>query len=514
MSDYNIVLYSRLSSEDIKKGEQDTSNSIANQKKLLDDFVKNHEELSNCKTIHIWDDGYSGTNFDRPGAKKMLDMARRQEIQCIIVKDLSRLGRNYIEVGSYVEEIFPFLGIRFISVNDFFDSKYNTAAGSLDIGFKNLMHDNYAQVTSRKVSEAKILRTKMGMVVNSFAFFGYLKEGYSLVIDEPAAKTIRYLRDLRLQKKSLVEIARIMNAEGWQTPQDRNRELGVNLFLREGKNYWTSMMVGHILSDERYTGKNIYRKTKRKGSGTFERMKAPKEEHIVIPDAFPAIFTQEEFDELRSIKAVRRKKDTAPEKPKMFQRIIKCGICGKTLSMRSGETRNYYCAKSYYVPEAECADLKISEAELIKVVLKSIHLQADVLLDYKDRKQAEAVSQRRVYEKQIYKFQTVLNKKDAVVFDLYEKYKSNAISRDEFLSERSRLENDTLVAKAELEKIESKLHEILETEHLLENSAFDNFSKYKDITELNKEIINALISRITVYSADRVEIEWKYQDLW
>ena len=124
------------------------------------------------------------------------------------------------------------------------------------------MHDNYAQVTSRKVSEAKILRTKMGKVVNSFEFFAYLKEGYSLVIDEPAAKTIRYLRDLRLQKKSLVEIARIMNAEGWQTPQDRNRELGVNLFLREGKNYWTSMMVGHILSDERYTGKNIYRRTK------------------------------------------------------------------------------------------------------------------------------------------------------------------------------------------------------------------------------------------------------------
>ena len=151
-----IILYSRVSSDDGFQAN-DESNSIANQKKLLTDYVKRNNELCGYNIEHIWDDGYSGTNFERPGVTKLLEMVKRNEVYSIIVKDFSRFGRNYIEVETYLEEIFPILGIRFISVNDNFDSKYKRAIGSIEIGFKNLIHSHYPQETSRKVSQAKLL---------------------------------------------------------------------------------------------------------------------------------------------------------------------------------------------------------------------------------------------------------------------------------------------------------------------------------------------------------------------
>ncbi len=511
MNDYTIILYSRLSSDDGFMAN-DESNSIVNQKKLLDNFVKNHEELSKCKTIHISDDGYSGTNFNRPGAEKMLSMAREQKIQCIIVKDLSRFGRNYIEVGSYVEEVFPFLGIRFIAVNDFFDSKNKQAAGSLDIGFKNLIHSYYPQETSRKVSQGKIVLTKMGKFVASFAFFGYVKskeDKRKIVIDEPAAEVVRYIFDLRLQGLGVIEIARRLNAEKVMTPIDRKRQLGEKVFAKYDTSNWTQANVRYILYDERYTGKYIYRKTKTKSVVCFERIKAAKDEWIVIEDMYEAIISKEVFDKVVSMKQVKNPKSGSGEE-KLFARILKCGYCGKALVMRSNKSL-YYCQTKRFLPDAECKDLKITENDLANIVLRMIQLQADMLLSYKERKKANDSSEIEMTKRKIFELQSIIDKTDAEVFEYYEQFKNGIIDKDAFVSKKNNVYKASNEAKAQIEVYEEKLQRIVEMEYVFENDEFSYFEKCKNIKTLDRELLRALISRIDVYSADRIEITWKYK---
>lgn len=512
MSEYIIALYSRLSAEDKQKGTDD-SNSIANQKNLLDSFLKKQEEFSNksFKAIHIWDDGYSGTNFERPGIIKLLDMARCGNINCIIVKDFSRFGRNYIEVGTYLEQIFPFLGIRFISVNDFFDSKYNMAAGSLDIGFKNLMHDNYAQETSRKVSQAKLMRTNMGLFVGSFAFFGYIKADKNrLEIDEPAAKIVRYIFELRIQGLSLSNIARRLNEENIMTPNERKRQLGCNLHGIKGPTYWTQQNIATILYDERYTGKLIYRKTKRKSMVSFERVKTSKDEWIVVENCFEPIVSAEIFNQVQTLKRIR--KEPASKEEHLLKRLIKCGCCGKSLTMRGKFPHNYYCQTRRYFLEKECRNIKIGEDKVISILLKLIKLQADIVLNNKERKNAEISSNKGKYHRQIITLQRVVDRKDAELFNCYEKYKGELINKDEFILLKAKIEQEAKEAQETIDTIEIELHKITAMEMMMSKNVFDIFEKCRTIEMLDREIIVALVSKIIVYNEEKVEIVWKYQD--
>ena len=514
MCEYIIALYSRLSSEDKQKGTDD-SNSIFNQKKLLDGFLKNSEEFSKMKykAIHIWDDGYSGTNFNRPGIIKLLEMAKQRKVNCIIVKDFSRFGRNYIEVGTYLEQIFPFLGIRFISVNDFFDSNHSMAAGSLDIGFKNLMHDNYAQETSRKVSQAKILRTNMGLFVGSFSFFGYIKspnDKNKLEIDEPAARIVRYIFELRISGMSIINIARKLNEEGLMTPNERKRQLGCNLHRIKGPTYWNQNNVAKILDDERYTGKLIYRKTKRQSSVSFDRVKNPQSEWIVIENCFEPIISAEMFNQAKAMKRIREK--PISKKEHLLKRMTKCGYCGKTLTMRSNHPYNYYCQSRRYFPESKCRDISISEGRIVSVLLKMIKLQADIVLSDKERRITEISSDKEKYSKQIVALQRIVDRKDTELFGCYEKYKAELITKDEFLSFKAMIEQETVDAQQEIESLELELRKIIDFETMMSQNVFDVFEKCREIKVLDRELLVALVSKIIVYDEKRIEIIWKHKD--
>jgi len=187
-----LAEYIRLSQEDENQGE---SNSIRNQRELLNAFVESSPDLSQYEVVEFCDDGYSGTNFDRPGVKSLLDEVRAGNIQCIIVKDLSRFGRNYIDIGDYLEQIFPFLGVRFISVNDHFDSNdFDGTTGGLDVGFRNLIYSLYSKDLSQKVRSAKKTRMEKGEFIGSHAPYGYAKSSENrkkLVVDEKAAAVVR-----------------------------------------------------------------------------------------------------------------------------------------------------------------------------------------------------------------------------------------------------------------------------------------------------------------------------------
>jgi len=248
---FNAALYVRISKDDGDKAESD---SIINQKELIKDFIRSMPEIHLCS--ERVDDGFSGVDFLRPDFEAMMDDIRAGKINCVIVKDLSRFGRNYIEVGKYLENIFPFLGVRFISVNDQFDSaKKRTDAEELILPFKNLINDAYSRDLSVKIRSQLLVKRKNGDYIGNFAVYGYTKSPENknrLVVDEYASSVVRDIFRWKLEGLSGQAIANRLNAKGELSPMEYKRYCGLNFstsFKVNPKALWTPITVNRILSN-------------------------------------------------------------------------------------------------------------------------------------------------------------------------------------------------------------------------------------------------------------------------
>ena len=228
MSSLTVAKYLRISNEDQDKGQPDKleSNSIANQRNLLTDYICQMPELQGAEVIEFCDDGWSGKNFERPAIKKLLEQVRQGKIQCIIVKDLSRFGRDYLTVGNYLSRVFPFLGVRFIAVNDGFDSACTTDIDSLETSFKTLLYDLYSRDLSRKVKSAKRFQAERGDFLSPFAPYGYVKNPDNhkqLSIDTNAAQVVHRIFEMAAEGYGTIQIAKILNEEQIPTPMQYKR---------------------------------------------------------------------------------------------------------------------------------------------------------------------------------------------------------------------------------------------------------------------------------------------------
>lgn len=210
-----LAKYIRLSSadEDTHYGDKQESNSVRHQRMLLDHYLETHPEFQGYTVLEFQDDGHSGTNFERPGVKALLDKVRRREIDCVIVKDFSRFGRNYVEVGDYLEQVFPFLGVRFISVNDGYDSNEHPygVAGDINSGLRNLINELYSRDISRKVKDARRQYAQRGQCVAAYPIYGYVKseeDHRKLILDESAAKVVRRIFEQCVEGQTPTDIAR------------------------------------------------------------------------------------------------------------------------------------------------------------------------------------------------------------------------------------------------------------------------------------------------------------------
>jgi DNA invertase Pin-like site-specific DNA recombinase len=218
-----IAIYIRLSLEDgdLSSGNKMESESITNQRSMLVDYIHTSPELYGAEIMEFCDDGYSGKNFDRPGVKRLIEAARNGGVQCVLVKDLSRFGRDYITVGNYIFRVFPFLGVRFISVNDRFDSQRKGDLDSLDTSFRTLIYDLYSRDLSRKVRSAKKNLAERGVYINPVAPYGYVKDPndkHHLMIDPEPTKVVKRIFALVAEGKSTAQVAQTLNAEHFPTP--------------------------------------------------------------------------------------------------------------------------------------------------------------------------------------------------------------------------------------------------------------------------------------------------------
>jgi DNA invertase Pin-like site-specific DNA recombinase len=311
----SIAMYLRISKDDGRYGE---SQSIENQRTLITDYINSHADLRECKALEFVDDGHTGTNFLRPGVTQMLNVAQKGEISCIIVKDFSRFGREYIDVGGYLEQIFPFLGIRFISVTDCYDSMvHGSLAGDISNGFKNLYNSYFSKNLSQKVRSGLIAKKESGTYIPSCCPYGYKKADsflnnemnaeskYILEIDEGPAEIVRRIFDLKLAGNSSMQITRILNTEIIPSPLAHKLAAGEN---RKGrakseKPQWTQQSVLTILNDIRYTGVFAYNMYRAVTIGQKKTRKLPMKEWKLIPGALPAIIDSDIYIQTRSKQA-------------------------------------------------------------------------------------------------------------------------------------------------------------------------------------------------------------------
>ncbi|NBI67464.1 hypothetical protein D1646_11710 [Pseudoflavonifractor sp. 60] len=520
--------YIRLSSadEDIRMGDKAESNSVVNQRKLLDCYLESHREFSNCTILEFLDDGRSGTNLDRPGMRAMLDAARRHEIDCIIVKDFSRFARDYIESGRYLEQVFPALGIRFISVNDCYDSydfPYGTA-GNINNGLLNLINEMYSRDLSQKSKAAKRLYAQRGQCISAYPVYGYLKspeDKRTWIPDPEAAPVVQRMFNWYAEGLTSTEIAKRLNEDGIPTPAQHKRALGSKRQLWNSErtdNFWRATTIGKILRDERYTGKLVALKTTLSELGNIHSAKAiEKDDWVIVPGAFEAIISQEIFDQVQAkLETVRPTRKLGPMKRRLFSRKLRCGHCGAALIRHEIAQGVYYtCDGRAWNGTDDCKKIRLFETDLIQAVLASIRFQAQLAkktekrLDRKEKQiqtaQNRAQSAQQRIQKQIAQLET--RKAEA-----YLSYDLGEVSQSDYKNRCKKIDAAIMEQKRQLDALEQDSGSILPDMDTVSCEQINSLKPLSNLRTLNRDMVEVLIHSIQIYNGNRIEIAWNFNE--
>lgn len=494
--DYTICMYMRLSNEDdyLPKGKEE-SGSITAQRGLIQKYIRQHDEFRGCKIIERFDDGLSGRFFDsRPGFTDMIELCRKGKINCIIVKDCSRFGRDYVELGNYLEQIFPFLGIRFISVNDRYDS--DKEEGGLDIAFKNLVYDYYSRELSKKELIAKTRLAKQGKYSSVQAIYGYRKstdDKHRLEIDPEAAAVVKDIFAMRLDDTGPALIARELNRRGILCPTDYRLSKGLSSAHKKRKGHpcWLPSQVHSMLKNEEYTGVVISHRNMA-DPVTGKTVRRPREEWIVVPDMHEAIISKQDFE------AVQRMIHHETTKKKPVKKIFyRCGLCGRTLDSTSA---NMFCKRKGVDPESECANVWIKKRTADEAVLSDLKWHVAAFLDERER-QLKKKAQGKSPEAELRKAEDELKNAEAAKRFLFEKLADRSIDRETFKAKKAGYERKIDSLKEKIRAIRASLDDEEETE--ADKSVLDE-------KELTKDIWDKYIESVDVFPDSRLEIKFKF----
>ena len=508
-----IAMYLRLSNEDSDKEKTAESNSISAQRVYLTKHIEVLMQGQAYSITEFCDDGYTGTDFNRPGFQAMIEAAKSGNIGMIIVKDFSRFGRDYLEVGRYLEYIFPILQIRFVSVNDNYDSsdKLGTTGG-MSVALKNIVYAMYSADLSKKVRTARNTRVRNGEFVGQFAPYGYMKnpkDKHELLIDETAACVVRKVFCMAADGVSHSEIARRLNEEEIPTRYMYHRLKGDNFPDKQPHvkiKKWDNTMIKDIITDETYLGTLIWNKAKCGMDTDKKRVVQPKEEWIVVENQHVAIVSKALFDKANeNIVGLDMSGRTTGKKNLFFI----CGCCGKGLQRRNRKNDKYYCRGGTQQTENECQKININRNELENTVLCQVRKMADMLIEARTiRKKAQRNDRKTVLETTLSdSAREVAHWKDTKV-RLYEQYKAGMITRESYVAQiesgKARMEELEQIRSAALAELDNMqvmtgTEEIADAE-LAELSMLESFDKDK---------LKALIDRVIVYDADAVEVIWK-----
>lgn len=520
----NLILaeYLRISSEDedLRHTEKLESNSIGNQRNLLNSFIAQRSEFDGATVLEFCDDGWSGKNFERPAVKELLKQVKQGSIHCILVKDFSRFGRDYLTVDSYIFRVFPFLNVRFISVNDNFDSCRPGALDGLDTPFRTLLYDYYSSDLSRKVRSARSLRARQGRFLSPWAPFGYRKDPNDksrLIPDPPAAEIVKRIFAMAIAGRSTTQIAETLNREGVPTPMIHKRMSGCSRTswpCVHENNYWTHCTVLVIIQDERYIGANIFGKRVRAEIGSSRTVKSDRADWIYVPDTHESLVSKADFQLAQNALQNAGKPGVCTQSERPLQRKIYCAMCGHVMEHRRA-SRPYYICRSYRLTDAfHCTGERFPEDDLQELLLEALRKQASA-----------AVTLERVWQAQNKKDKTDIaltrktlaglkehrDKYEVQIKKLYEDFALGDISKEDYLERKAILIKERDGAVYEITKMESSLANA-ENGSSLQNSFVDHFKPYTNVQSLSCEIVKDVLKKVLIYPGQRVEVVWNYMD--
>ncbi len=511
MKKYVLAQYIRLSMEDLDLYDSDEkaeSVSIGNQRNFIRTFINQKEEFRRAEVREFVDDGYSGTNFDRPAIKELLGLCRQGEIDCIIVKDLSRFGRNYLEVGDYLEQIFPFLGIRFISINDGFDSKdFLGQTGGMDVAFKNFIYEMYSRDLSDKVKSGVTTCMKRGEYYAGCIVYGYQKssDGKRMEVDENAAVTIRRIFQEMAEGKNAKTLAIELNAEGVPTRLTYKQAKGEQLNRHYEADIWNRNKIHSIIHNRVYQGDMVYRKTVRTKVGCIRKARQPEESWIVIPNHHEAIVSRELFKMAND--SIRKGKTAEYDRSAVRRGIVFCGCCRNRLELRKTKNPYYLCKRRNMMNDVKCNNLCV-EKGLIEQTIWTIWQEHCRLF--------ETISFSQFFERQQEKLkrqETALKQRlacfPAEKINLYERFRSGIIRQDAFLREKELLSQHEEVARRELEAVSEEI-DTQEKKRKSYRSITDLMERHKKDEIFTEEFMREMVDKVIVYEDERIEIIWKY----
>lgn len=520
-SNYTAAIYLRISRDD---GDKVESDSIQNQRELIREYLKKHPEIT--KTSEFVDDGYSGTNFERPSFIRMMSEIEKRRIDCVVVKDLSRFGRNYIETGKYLERIFPMYEVRFLSVNDNYDSMDDkNDAEQIVIPFKNLINDAYCRDISLKIRSQLDVKRRNGQFIGSFAGYGYKKHPNNknkLVIDEYAAGIVRTIFNMKLEGYSAGKIADWLNAAEVQTPFEYKRACGFNYNsgYRISQNpVWNASSVTRILTNECYTGMMVQGINRKINYKVKESRPVDAGEWIKVADTHDAIIPRNIFDSVQELLRLDTRTAPGEDMVNVFSGLVRCGDCEQNMVKRSTTKKGkkyYYYHCTTYKNTGDCSAHLISVDKLYEVVLAQVQfqikklIQADNLLKEVDALpngnfKLQALQEQSVsLEKEIARY-TELKVK------LYTDMSDKLISKDEYEELNKRFSQKIEAARraqAEIEQQKGKLN----LSYIHKQGWVEEFKQYGNIETLDRKTAIALIEKIIVYDKDTIEICFRYRD--
>lgn len=521
MDKRKIALYMRLSyaDEEVRTAGQDESNSIEHQRELLYSYLSVHPEL-NGEVIELKDDGYTGTDLNRPQLQALLNMVYEKQIGTIIVKDFSRLGRNYLDIGYLTDLIFPSFGVRLISVNDHHDSlKDAESTGGMDVALKNIANQFYSMDLSKKMKSARDILLSQGRHMGGIPF-GYIRGASKgiLVIDEPAAEIVRMVFQLSAEQSGTVscaKVARILNERHIISPSMYRKRNGNGSVARS---VWTSASVYNILSNVTYTGNMIKYQCHKPSVSSKALVGVPRSEWEIIPNTHEALVSQELYDTVwNRIRHVRKTEGVKKQQRRrsVLDTVLRCCYCGSALKPKQMKPFQYWCSSAYYCDDTcKCRSVICDPDELEVVILDTLNKMAAAAAEEIGRakqesasleKQNKALGKRRI---QLAKELTSIKNERQ---KLFERFVAGEISQEEFLATKSSLRVDEQRLECEQGMIQEKQNQ-LQRQQEEQKQAKKSMTVYKPVEKLTKQTVRQYIKRITIYPDRNPEITFNFKD--
>ena len=519
------ALYVRLSRED---GDREESDSIANQRDMLAEFAAAQDDLA--APAFYTDDGYTGTDFDRPGFRRMMDDLRAGTVNCVIVKDLSRFGRNYVGVGEYLEQVFPLLDVRFISINDRVDSFLDPrSVNNLVVPFKNIINDEYCRDISNKVRASLDLKRRQGKFIGSFASYGYRKDPADhsrLLVDGQAAAVVRDIFDWFVGGMSVLGIAKRLNEMGVPNPSAYKRRQGMNYRHPASDKLdglWPDSSVRRILRNRLYTGTMVQGKNRIKSYKLHVSEAVPEADWIEVAATHEAIIPAELFERAQAL--FTRDTRTAPAQKEvyLFSGFLRCADCGramhrKTISQPYGDYHYYICSTFKKQHSGACTKHTIRSDRLEQAVLEALRhqialaVEMDELVAEINRSSTRGHNAKRLLDERA-QLEAEREHVEQMKLSLYPDWKAGDISREEYHQLKTQFEQRQAGLDGRIAAVQARIDEVQngvdET-----NSFLTQFVQYRSLQKLTREAVAGLIDMIYVHEGGGITIRFKFSDAY